>query len=241
MLNTAVGYLEIIIGPMFSGKTSRLIDIYNKYKICDIPVLVVNYSEDTRYETTNPESTDEGCDQQGNPLRKMYTHDQCAVECISCTVLSDLLKPGSLANEFMDPNLPAAILINEGQFFTDLYETVNDFIHLHNKHIYVCGLDGDYKRNKFGQILDLIPLCDSIYKVTAICMHCKNGNPGIFSHKFIENNDNDNMETVRNHHDHTHEHQCHEDDIKKDKQKDIGAADKYMPLCRRCYLQFNAR
>ena len=42
-------------------------------------------------------------------------------------------------------------------------------------------------------------------------------------------------------HDHTHEHQCHEDDIKKDKQKDIGAADKYMPLCRRCYLQFNDR
>jgi thymidine kinase len=246
-MNTAIGYLEIIIGPMFSGKTSRLIDVYNKYKVCDIPVLVVNYSEDTRYETDVTDATD-ATNTNGNQLRKMYTHDQNAVECTSCTKLSDLLNSDSLAKEFMDPQSPAAILINEGQFFTDLYETVNDLIHLHNKHVYVCGLDGDYKRNKFGQILDLIPLCDSIYKISAICVQCKNGNPGIFSHKYVHKESNTTGLTSHHDHDHDHAHQCDATDDENnnnnnstdiEKQKDIGAGEKYIPLCRKCYLQSN--
>ena len=49
------------------------------------------------------------------------------------------------------------------------------------KKVYVCGLDGDFKRKKFGQILDLIPMCDKVEKLTSLCSLCKNGTRGIFS------------------------------------------------------------
>ena len=45
------GYLEIILGPMFSGKTSKLIDIYDKYISQNKDVFVINYFQDTRYST----------------------------------------------------------------------------------------------------------------------------------------------------------------------------------------------
>ena len=44
------------------------------------------------------------------------------------------------------------ILINEGQFFNDLYDWVKDMCDNYNKQIYVCGLDGDFRRKNFGQI-----------------------------------------------------------------------------------------
>lgn len=189
------GYLEVIIGPMFSGKTSRLIDIYKKYSICNIPVLVVNYSEDTRY----------------NSSSVMTTHDNKTLDCAHCLKLSDMLE--TKPEVFQNRDESSAILINEGQFFPDLYEMVNEFVHMYRKHVYVCGLDGDYKRQKFGQILDLVPLCDSIYKITALCVHCRDGTAAIFSHRICN---------------------------KTTEQKQIGAADTYIPVCRKCYMRENS-
>ena len=71
------------------------------------------------------------------------------------------------------------ILINEGQFFPDLYESVCKLVETHKKIVYVCGLDGDFKRNKFGKMLDLIPLCDNVTKLSATCVSCNK--PAIFS------------------------------------------------------------
>ena len=190
------GYLEIILGSMFSGKTSKLIDIYSKYSICDIPTLVINYSEDTRYTADRT---------------RMVSHDGKTINCTHCIKLDDIVQNHQ---SFLSPEKKGAILINEGQFFPDLYSVVNDFVHLYNKHVYVCGLDGDFKREKFGQILDLIPLCDTVYKQTALCSTCKNGTAAIFSHK------------------HTHTVQTD-----TSTQKEIGAKDLYMPLCRSCYVQ----
>ena len=43
-------YLELITGPMFSGKTSKLLEIYKQCIFCNISVAVINHSEDTRYD-----------------------------------------------------------------------------------------------------------------------------------------------------------------------------------------------
>ena len=59
------GYLEIIIGPMFSGKTSKLLEIYKQCKFCNIPVSVINYSEDKRYHN-----------------EMLSTHDKIMIPCI---------------------------------------------------------------------------------------------------------------------------------------------------------------
>ena len=77
------------------------------------------------------------------------------------------------------------IIIDEAQFFTDLYEFVKSAVEIHNKNVVVIGLDGDSDRENFGQIHKLLPLCDDIVKLKALCSQCKDGTPGIFSKKII--------------------------------------------------------
>ena len=150
------GYLELIIGPMFSGKTSKLLEIYKQCEFCGIRVVIVNHAIDTRYGTTI-----------------LSSHDKVTAPCIRTATLDEARK----TNIFQDAEV---ILINEGQFFEDLLPTVEHMLQ-HNKKIYIGGLDGDFERKKFGQILDLIPLCDKVTKITSLCSLCKDGTPGIFS------------------------------------------------------------
>ena len=52
------GYLELIIGPMFSGKTSKILEIYKQCNFCNIPVVIINHSLDKRYHDTMLSSYD---------------------------------------------------------------------------------------------------------------------------------------------------------------------------------------
>jgi len=149
------GFLEIIVGPMFSGKTTHLVGLYEKYIACGVSVLAINYSADKRYHDS-----------------MLSTHDKIMIPCVFTDQLCDIIE------KITDVD---AILINEGQFFPDLYDAVESLINHSKKRIHICGLDGDFKRKKFGQILDLIPLCDTISKLHAKCLTC--GDPGIFSHR----------------------------------------------------------
>ena len=145
------GYLAVYLGCMYAGKTSKLISIYNKNKTAGISTCVINYIEDKRYHDN-----------------KLSTHDRKMIECLSVRKIYDVFEN--------DPNLleqTEAFIINEGQFFSDLFEVVKLLVNEHNKKVYVCGLDGDYKMKKFGQILDLIPICDEVEKLHAICTICK--------------------------------------------------------------------
>ena len=176
------GYLEIIIGPMFSGKTSRLLTIKRQYEVCDISCCLVNHVDDKRYHKT-----------------LASTHDRIMTESLNLANLSCLYEKLDQYNVF---------LINEGQFFDDLFEVVIRLVEDHKKKIYVCGLNGDYKREKFGKILDLIPFCDNVIKLNALCKQCKDGSSGIFTHRITS-------EGV---------------------QKKIGSDD-YIPLCRKCFIK----
>ena len=171
------GYLEIILGSMYSGKTSRLVEIYKQCQFCNMSVIVINNTIDNRYD---------------NNL--MSTHDQIKIPCLKTETLMDL--------SIIESNV---ILINEGQFFPDLEEFVEKMLE-HKKKIYVCGLDGDFQRKKFGQILNLIPLCDKVTKLTSLCSLCKNGTPGIFSKR-----------------------------ITFEKEQTVVGSDNYIPVCRSCY------
>jgi thymidine kinase len=145
------GYLAVYLGCMYAGKTSKLISIYNKNKTAGISTCVINYIEDKRYHDN-----------------KLSTHDRKMIECLSVRKIYDVFEN--------DPNLleqTEAFIINEGQFFSDLYEVVKLLVNEHNKQVYVCGLDGDYQMRKFGQILDLVPICDEVVKLHAICTICK--------------------------------------------------------------------
>jgi thymidine kinase len=178
------GYLEIILGPMFSGKTTRLVQHYKKYSYIGRNVAVINYADDTRYHDS-----------------LLSTHDKIMIPCIFARTILSVKDVISKAD---------VVLINEGQFFEDIYEEVLEMVEIQNKAVYICGLDGDFKRNKFGRLLDLLPYCDKLTKLSSLCAQCKNGTPGIFSHRIT----NETSQVV------------------------IGS-DNYMPLCRLCYRTAN--
>jgi thymidine kinase len=67
-------------------------------------------------------------------------------------------------------------------------------------------LDGDFERKKFGTILDLIPLCDKVTKMTSLCSRCRDGTAGIFSLR-----------------------------ITQEKTQFLIGSDNYIPVCRKCY------
>jgi len=179
-----IGYLELIIGPMFSGKTSRLVEVFKQCKFCNINVSVINHSIDKRYD---------------NEL--LSTHDKIKIPCIQIERIRDFWNETNMVNNLIGD----VILINEGQFFEDLYECVIEMLEKGIK-VYVCGLDGDFERKKFGAILDLIPLCDKVNKLTSLCSICKNGTAGIFSMR-----------------------------LTNEKEQTVVGSDNYIPVCRKCY------
>ena len=185
-------YLEIFVGPMFSKKTSRLIDIYKQYTFCNIPVEIINHCADTRYHDT-----------------MLSSHDKVMVPCIQTDKISEVWFNNNNKNQENHLKLKNAtvILINEAQFFEDLYDCVLDMLK-ENKRVYIAGLDGDFSRNKFGQILDLVPMCDKITKLTALCSMCKDGTLGIFSMR-----------------------------LTKETHQMVIGSDNYIPVCRHCYTK----
>jgi len=176
------GYLELIIGPMFSGKTSELLKIYNQCIFCNIPVIIINHSLDKRYHDS-----------------KISSHDKIMAPCLQSDNLTDLWNNNSMLQNCN------VVLINEGQFFADLYKIVNLMLNLKKK-IYIGGLDGDFERKKFGYILDLVPICDNIRKLTSLCSICKDGTAGIFSMR-----------------------------LSGEKEQTIIGSENYIPVCRNCF------
>ena len=97
------------------------------------------------------------------------------IPCYQVSSLLDFMETSS--NNYKSAKV---VLINEAQFFPDLYESVLKMLSS-NKKVYIVGLDGDFEKNKFGEILDLIPHCDKVQKLNSLWF-CKTGEPG-FSQK----------------------------------------------------------
>ena len=154
------GYLELILGSMFSGKTSYLLEIYKKCVFCNIPVAVINYAADNRYTTES----------------MLSTHDKQMIPCILASTISEAVK-----NHADTINQAETILINEGQFFPDIEEQVKQLVEHTNKRVYICGLDGDFERKPIGNLLQLVPFSDHIIKLKSLCSLCRDGTPGVFS------------------------------------------------------------
>lgn len=181
------GYLKIILGPMTSGKTTELIKEYNRHISGGFKCCFINHSTDNRY---------------GSGNSKTSTHNKSVVNnTFSCEKLDYLMLDEP---ERIDPY--DVFFINEGQFFSDLKFYVDYLVNRKNKKIYVCGLDGDFRREKFGTLLDIIPICDDIIKLKALCIKCKK-NEAIFTHRLTSEKE----QTI------------------------VGGSESYCALCRSCY------
>ena len=184
------GYLELILGPMFSGKTSKLIEIYKQCEFCNITVSAINYIGDTRYSTT-----------------MISSHDMKMIPCIQGSSIHDILNGENGKSNTARLNESDVILINEGQFFCDILEHVEYWVEKCKKRVYVCGLDGDFKRSPIGNLLEMVPLCDKIDKLTSLCSNCKDGTRAIFSYRVTD-----------------------------EKEQIVIGSSNYIPVCRKCYI-----
>ena len=190
-MNIENGYLELIIGPMFAGKSTELfrkIDIYRKI---NKNVLIINHSLNSRYGFTSS---------------SLVTHDKKVIENVM-----EVSELGQIEDKLIEDS--DLIVIDELQFFKDGYENVIKFVEEYKKHVVCAGLDGDFNRKPFGDVLRLIPLCDNIIKLKALCKKCGDGKEALFSKKIIVSN--------------------------RGGQVEVGSNDIYIPVCRNCFLEKN--
>lgn len=150
---TNIGYLEVIMGPMYCGKTTTLLRNLTVFADMGIPTLYINHSIDNRSEENF--STH-------NPLIKTLGN----IKSLKASSLEEVPKE-LIANA-------QVIGIDEAQFFPDLVEKVLEFVDKYNKHVFVGGLSGDFNRNNFGELYKLLPHADDITKLSSFCQICKN-------------------------------------------------------------------
>jgi thymidine kinase len=160
------GHLELILGPMFAGKTTELIKCINRYKHITNKYFLVNHIHDTRYENDSIV--------EHNEISKFKT-----------THTTDKLMSLLVDDDF---NNIEFIFIDEGQFFSDIIEFVKKAVDIHNKKVIISGLIGDYKREPFGDILKLIPLAENVTILKALCKKCSDGTFAHFTKRTNVNN-----------------------------------------------------
>jgi thymidine kinase len=179
--------IDIIFGPMLASKTTEVIRRLIVYHELDMKVLYVNSVLDTRSDGA------------------FSTHNATIGK-----IPFDTAKVFTLSEVDVEPY--DVIAIDESQFFTDLKKCVLAWVEKQNKIVIVAGLNGDFKRQNFGQINDLIPFCDTVTKLAPFCISCKKGKnvirTAIFSKRIVES-----KEEVL-----------------------IGGKETYIPVCRECYL-----
>lgn len=151
--------LEIILGPMFAGKSSTIQSIIRRHQALGWKVCVLTHSSDLRYSDTPA----------------IVNHDRIAIPAVGCNKLMEM-------RDTLDFKQSRLVIIEEAQFFDDLIEFVSDVVDNLQKHVVVVGLDGDAFRRPFGHILELIPYCDKVTKLTAMCKECGNGSAAIFTY-----------------------------------------------------------
>ena len=152
--------LSIIMGNMFSGKTSELIRRLKRLKVTDKNIIVVNSAKDTR-----------------SPDEVLKTHDNVHFDCHKVHDLFSLIERPAF-------QIADIVAIDEGQFFPRLKKFV-EYCLLENKGVILAGLDADSFQRKFGELIDCIPLACDVTKLSALCMMCSNGNVGPFTKRTV--------------------------------------------------------
>ncbi|XP_065549694.1 thymidine kinase, cytosolic [Lathamus discolor] len=139
------GQIQVIFGPMFSGKSTELMRRVRRFQLAQYRCLLVKYAKDTRYGSSG-----------------VSTHDKSTMEAVPACLLKDV---------YQEALSSAVIGIDEGQFFPDIVEFCEMMANT-GKTVIVAALDGTFQRKAFGGILNLVPLAESVVKLNAVCMEC---------------------------------------------------------------------
>ncbi len=152
------GWVEVICGSMFSGKTEELIRRLKRAKIAKLKVEIFKPTIDTRYDDEN-----------------VVSHDSNSIHSTPVETASNIL---FYSKDF------EVVGIDEAQFFDDELSAVCNKLADEGKRVIVAGLDMDFTGKPFGPIPSLMATAEYVTKVHAICMRC--GNLAQYSHRIIK-------------------------------------------------------
>ena len=153
-----LGWIEVICGSMFSGKTEELIRRLKRAKIARQKVEIFKPEIDKRYDDVN-----------------VVSHDENAILSTPVQSASEILL---LTN---DVNV---VGIDEAQFFDDELPAVCNTLACSGIRVIIAGLDMDYLGKPFGPMPALIAIADDVSKVHAVCMNC--GDLAQFTHRMVK-------------------------------------------------------
>jgi thymidine kinase len=154
-----IGWIEVICGSMFSGKTEELIRRLNRAKIAKQSVTIFKPKLDTRYDAVD-----------------IVSHNQTAIPSIPLDNSSQI---PALAGEC------EVVGIDEAQFFdVDIIKVVNQLAN-QGKRVVIAGLDMDSTGIPFGPMPALMSIAEYVTKVHAICIRC--GDIAHYSHRTVAN------------------------------------------------------
>jgi len=142
------GWIEVICGSMFSGKTEELIRRLKRVEIAHLKAEIFKPSIDTRYDD-----------------QKIVSHDENRIHSTPIDNSQTIL----LLAQNVD-----VVGIDEAQFFDDQIPAVCEQLALKGMRVIVAGLDMDYQGKPFGQMPNLLAIADYITKLHAICVVCGN-------------------------------------------------------------------
>ncbi len=153
------GWIEVICGSMFSGKTEELIRRLKRVKIANRKVKIFKPSIDTRYHS-----------------EKIVSHDENYIHSI----------PVSSSYQILDRVEDTDVVgIDEAQFFDNQLPEVCTTLAKRGIRVIIAGLDMDYQGKPFGVMPMLMSDAEYVTKVHAICVQC--GNIANYSHRTIVN------------------------------------------------------
>jgi thymidine kinase len=156
--------ITVIIGCMFSGKTTTLLSFEKRFHILKRKICIIKHSIDQRYSKSD---------------RNIVSHDGnfCLYSDVFTTpLLSDIIG-------IINQNNYDCILIDEGQFFPDLKSFCKLF--RRTKNIVISGLISDYKLEPFESMSDILSMSDKIIHLTALCTKC--GDDAPFTSRIVNN------------------------------------------------------
>ncbi|MEA1902828.1 MAG: thymidine kinase [Actinomycetota bacterium] len=156
------GWVEVICGPMFSGKSEELIRRVTRSKIARIPIQVFKPRLDDRYAE-----------------EEVVSHSALKIEATPVEDSIQLLKAIT--------DVTQVIGIDEGQFFDDGLVEIVDNLAATGKQVIIAGLDTDYLRRPFEPIPSLCDRAEYVTKMLAVCHRC--GGPGMYTQRTVASDD----------------------------------------------------
>jgi thymidine kinase len=153
--------LEVVFGPMFSGKTTYALSYIRRQQSIGKNVLVIKPTIDSRY-TLNSE---------------IASHDLQKLQAVAWDPSVELYVLGNI-------HTYDCVVLEEAQFFKGLHDYVYKLIKI-GKQILIVGLDGDASQKMFGEILECIPLATHVTKLNALCKVCADGTLAPFTKKLV--------------------------------------------------------